>query len=259
MFQIIQELEQFGLKICDNVTALKPDANYLMLKFSKIQKYENFERVFIDKVADLLGEKSLKKTTLHVKKGTGKKIEKKVDKYCDKVCNYIKFLGKYVGMPRTYSHSILDYRGNLEEVVYEDDEPEDDEPEYNDSDEDEDEIKKNKSTNDKSYEYINKNIGLFNKNNNMTIYDFNKYENIKLFEVDNSFDETKFLGIILMVCSNIDYERDKMLKVICSCNEITLFLLYNEFPKSYNKKLLFSIDNMNDKRYTIDNNFIFFK
>jgi len=50
--------------------------------------------------------------------------------------------------------------------------------------------------------------------------------------VDVSFDDSKFLDTIIMVCSNIENEKNKIIQVICVNKEITLKLYYNEFPKN---------------------------
>lgn len=241
MYNIIQELKQFGLRKV-NSSDVKINANYLIMDMTEIRSNDNFDSIFLEDIENLMSENIFGKVKVinENKIGNPKKVKTKQSKRpCPKICSYIKFIGKYVGRARVYKKN---YEGG-----YSDDEDEDED--YSDKEE----VYKLSGEYKNSYEYTY-GKSLFAKNGNMTLYDHNDSSSI-LFEVDECFDEMKFLGIILLVCANVDYERDKMLKVVCSNQEITLRLIYREFPKDYKRELAYK----SDKKYSLDKNFVFFK
>lgn len=250
MEEIFNELEQFGLKRVENKN-FELNRKYIILGFDKNFSDEDKEIGFSNKLKSII-----ENTNKPIK---GKKTSKKSSKKSSKngniyIFNYAKHLGIYKGLEKVYCKNLnIDIDVNINQ----NDNSNDEKKKQYDSDSDSD----SDSDTDSSYvpkknrNYCEYDISgyVFEKNNEYNILKFN--DQSLLFEVDVSFDDSKFLDTIIMVCSNIENEKNKIIQVICVNKEITLKLYYNEFPKKYKKSLDFD----KEKLYVVDENFVFFK
>jgi hypothetical protein len=252
MQQIFQELQQFGLKKVDNnKNPLVINSKYILIGFNFIKSSDDNQIKFSSQMMDFLnfdnGKGKKKASKNKPQSNNVKSNQKKVD-IC--IFTYAKFLGIYKGISKQYSHK---YNGVDSPCNDSSDFDSDYDSEPDDSDSEPDLHTKGIDKKKVYYEYKN-NGYVFVKNDEFNIYN-SVNSKFHLFEVDNSFDDIKFLNLILMVCSNSDILRDRIIKTTCSNAEITLELIFNEFPKDYNKSFDFDIK----KKYLLEDNFIFYK
>lgn len=169
--------------------------------------------------------------------------EEELIKFSEKINNYVRLIDfkpkksvftyvKYVG---TYKGIVKKYKGGMNS--------------------------NSENYSDTEYEFISTdNIFIRNDKYYILDQDFMKIGAIKknkifFFEVDNSFSEINFLNLILSIFSNIESERNKFIKVTCSNKNITIETTYNEIPSDYDILLEYK----NNKNYSLENDFIFFK
>ena len=256
MEEIFNELEQFGLKYIKNKN-FELNHKYIILDFDFIFSEENKEKNFSNKIK-LIDINELKR-------------RRKTFKYKNEniyIFNYAKYLGVYKGLEKVYRKDFnvnIDVDGINSNVnnqkmikkkkVYKSESASESESESESDSEPEPESELELNVSYMNLNYCEYEISgyVFEKNNEYNIFKLNN--NSILFEVDVSFDDLKFLDTIIMVCSNIENEKNRIIKVICLNKEITLKLCHNEFPKKYKKSLNFD----EKKQYTIDENFVFFK
>lgn len=248
MEEIFNQLEQFGLKYVENKN-FELNHKYIILGTDKYFSDEDKEINFSNKLKSII-----EKTNKPIK---GKKTFKKSSKKSSKngniyIFNYAKHLGVYKGLQKVYCKNLnidIDVNVNHDDNFNDEKKKQYDSESESDSDTDTSYVSK------KNRNYCEYDISgyVFEKNNEYNILKFN--DNSLLFEVDVSFDDSKFLDTIIMVCSNIEDEKNKIIQAICVNKEITLKLYYNEFPKKYKKFLNFD----KEKQYAVDENFVFFK
>lgn len=245
MEEIFNELEQFGLKYIEKPN-FELNRKYIILGVDNNFSEENKEINFSNKL------KSIVKNTNKLIKRTKPSKPSKNENIC--IFNYAKYLGVYKGLEKVYCKNL---NIDIDVNQYDNYNTNDEKKKLYDSDSDSDSDRNSDSSYVpiKNVNYFEYEISgyVFEKNNEYNILKFN--DKSLLFEVDVSFDDSKFLDTIIMVCSNIENEKNKIIQVICVNKEITLNLHYNNFPKNYKKSLNFD----EKKQYVVDENFVFFK
>jgi hypothetical protein len=247
MEQIFNELKQFGLKLI-NVEELKINHNYLVLGFDQIQTNDS----------SLIGfSENINKYLLSEKKKNSKKDTKtfKISKknILIDIFSYAKYIGIYKGKINKYKINFHKKSFENKYNPYEN---------YSESESDSESDTENiqipqskleKKINKYEYECV-QGDNVFTKNDELYILE-NIPSSLKLFEVDNSFNNQNFLNVILSVCSNMESERDKFIRVTCSNKNITIESSNGYIPSNYDKSLEYN----KNKKYLLDDDFIFFK